>query len=79
MVGATLIFITSGRNQHIGGIGDQLHHARLIAEQGADLWSRVLVLYGTVPTRLAIGALAVRGGGRRRSWRCLLPRHERRA
>jgi hypothetical protein len=56
-VGAILIFITSGRQQTVGGIGAQLHHVRVIAQQGADLWSRVLVPYGIVPTRLAFGAL----------------------
>jgi hypothetical protein len=56
---AILVFITSGRQQTVGGIGAQLHHVRVMAEQGADLWSRVLVPYGIVPTRLAFGALLV--------------------
>jgi hypothetical protein len=57
VVGLILIFVTSGRNQPIGTFGAQLHHAKIILLQGADLWSRVLVPYGIVPTRLAMGVL----------------------
>lgn len=57
LVGATLVFITSGRAQPVGGIRAELDHAWLIAQQGADLWARSLVPYGTVPTRLAVGGL----------------------
>jgi hypothetical protein len=57
VVALILIFVTSGRNQPIGSFGAQLHHAKIIALQGSDLWSRVLVPYGLVPTRLAMGAL----------------------
>ena len=57
VVGLILIFVTSGRNQPIGSFGAQLHHAKIIALQASDLWSRVLVPYGIIPTRLAMGAL----------------------
>jgi hypothetical protein len=59
LVGAILIFITSGRQQEVRSVGSELSHAWLIAQQGADLWAGVLVPYGTLPTRIAVGALVV--------------------
>jgi hypothetical protein len=59
LVGAILTFITSGRQQQVGTLSFELSHAWLIAQQGADLWAGVLVPYGSVPTRIAVGALVV--------------------
>jgi hypothetical protein len=59
LVGLTLIFVTSGRQQQVGTFGDELSHAWVITQQSLDFWAGVLVPYGAVPTRVALGALVV--------------------
>jgi hypothetical protein len=59
LVGAILIFVTSGRQQNAGTFGDEISHAWVIVQQATDLWAAVLVPYGAVPVRLALAALIV--------------------
>jgi hypothetical protein len=59
LVGAILVFITSGRQQNVATVGDELSHVWLIVRQSVDLWSGVLVPYGSLPARLTLAALIV--------------------
>ena len=58
-MGAILTFITSGRQQDVSTLGGELRHVWVIVQQSVDLWAGVLVPYGSVPTRITLGALVV--------------------